>query len=77
MMPFAFDLISIFVIGSTLPVATTERTMVPRSTAASFEASMSTDAPRMVTNPATAAPTTATPPMSMNRRLREVVTRHI
>ena len=32
MMPLAFDLISTFVIGSTLPVATTERRMVPRST---------------------------------------------
>ena len=64
MMPFAFDLISTLVIGSTLPVATTERTMVPRSTVASFDGSMSTDAPRRVTNPAAAAPTTATPPRS-------------
>ena len=35
MIPFAFDLISIFVIGSTLPVATTDLTIVPRSTVAS------------------------------------------
>ena len=45
MMPFAFDLISTLVIGSTLPVATTDRTIVPRSTVASFDGSMSTDAP--------------------------------
>ena len=30
MMPFALDLISTFVIGSILPVATTDRTIVPR-----------------------------------------------
>ena len=35
--PFAFDLISILVIGSTLPVATTDLTIVPRSTVASFD----------------------------------------
>jgi hypothetical protein len=34
MMPFAFDLISTFVIGSILPVATTDRAIVPRSTVA-------------------------------------------
>ena len=39
MMPLAFDLISTFVIGSILPVATTDLTIVPRSTVASFEAS--------------------------------------
>ena len=35
MMPLAFDLISTLVIGSTLPVATTDLTIVPRSTVAS------------------------------------------
>ncbi len=34
MMPFALDLTSTFVIGSTLPVATTDTTMVPLSTVA-------------------------------------------
>ncbi len=41
MMPFALLLTSILVIGSTLPVATTERTIVPRSTVASLAGSMS------------------------------------
>src|SRR2546422_533631 len=36
MMPFALDLISTLVIGSTLPVATTERRIVPRATGADF-----------------------------------------
>ena len=45
MMPFAFDFTSIFVTGSTLPVATTDRTIVPRSTVASLDGSTSTDAP--------------------------------
>ena len=49
MMPFAFDLISTLVIGSTLPVATTDRTIVPRSTVASFAESMSAPAPMVVT----------------------------
>ena len=39
MMPLAFDLISTFVMGSILPVATTDRVMVPRSTVAILEAS--------------------------------------
>src|SRR4051812_4839784 len=51
MMPFAFDLISTFVIGSTLPVATTERTIVPLSTVASFDGSMFVDAPLSVEKP--------------------------
>ena len=34
MIPLAFDLISTLVIGSILPVATTERVIVPRSTVA-------------------------------------------
>jgi hypothetical protein len=58
MMPFAFDLISTLVIGSTLPVATTERTMVPRSTVAMRDGSISADAPRSVTKPYAAASST-------------------
>ena len=45
MMPLAFDLISTLVIGSILPVATTERTIVPRSTLASRDGSRSGAAP--------------------------------
>ena len=52
MIPLAFDLISIFVIGSTLPVATTDLTIVPRSTAARCEASTSAAAPLSVARPA-------------------------
>ena len=44
MMPLAFDLSSTLLIGSIFPVATTERTMGPRSTAASFDGSMGADA---------------------------------
>ncbi len=36
--------------------------MVPRSTVASFDGSISTEAPRKVANPAVATPTTARPP---------------
>ena len=45
MMPFALDLISTFVIGSILPVATTDLTITPRSTAASLESGISGDDP--------------------------------
>ena len=48
MMPFAFDLISTLVIGSILPVATTERVIVARSTVASRDGSIVEDAPRRV-----------------------------
>ncbi len=41
MMPFALDLISTFVTGSIRPVATTDLTIVPRSTTASAEGSKS------------------------------------
>ncbi len=41
MMPFALDLISTFVIGSTFPVATTDFTIVPRSTVARADGSKS------------------------------------
>src|SRR5438477_10925163 len=63
MMPLAFDLISTFVIGSTLPVATTDRTIVPRSTVAIREGSTSADAPLSVASPyAPPSTTTATTP---------------
>src|SRR5262245_59226889 len=63
MMPLAFDLISTLVIGSTLPVATTDSTIVPRSTVAIFDGSIVVDAPLIVETPhapttITAAPTT-------------------
>src|SRR5688500_18691812 len=51
MMPFALDLISTLVIGSTLPVATTDRTIVPCSTVAIFDGSMLVDAPFSVEKP--------------------------
>src|SRR5688500_13944880 len=60
MMPFAFDLISTLVIGSILPVATTERTMAPRSTVTILEGSTAAAAPRVDT-PHAAAPTTTMP----------------
>jgi len=52
MIPFAFDLISTFVVGSTLPVATTDFTIVPTSAAATFEGSTSGAAPLSVAMPA-------------------------
>ena len=64
MMPFALDLISTFVIGSTLPVATTDFTIVPRSTVANLDGSTLTDAPFSVASPAALATTSTTaPPM--------------
>ena len=68
MIPFAFDLISIFVVGSTLPVATTDLTIVPRSTVASREASISGEAPFSVANPAAPPITTMATPAPMYRR---------
>ncbi len=62
MMPFAFDLISTLVIGSTLPVATTERTIVPRSTVASRDESNSGAAPLIDANPTAPATTTVATP---------------
>src|SRR5688572_33140213 len=55
MMPFALDLISTLVMGSILPVATTERVIVARSTVASRDGSIVEDAPRSVENPHAAA----------------------
>ena len=71
MMPFAFDLISTLVIGSTLPVATTDLTIVPRSTVASREASMSADAPFSVARPAAPPSTTSATAAPMYRRFRD------
>ena len=73
MMPFAFDLMSTFVIGSTLPVATTDFTMVPRSTVASFEGSISGAAPFSVTRPAAPPRTTTAAPSPMYKRFLDVV----
>jgi hypothetical protein len=45
MIPFALDLISTLVMGSILPVATTDLTITPRSTDASLESGRSADEP--------------------------------
>ena len=74
MMPFAFDLISTFVIGSTLPVATTDFTIVPRSTTASFDGSISGDAPFSVARPAAPPTTTSATARPMYRPLRDFLT---
>src|SRR5688572_27999442 len=70
MMPFAFDLISTLVIGSILPVATTERTIEPRSTVASLDGSIVADAPLSVEKPQapTMARTTTTAAIRLNFR---------
>ena len=60
MMPLAFDLISTLVMGSTLPVATTERVIVPRSTTAIFEGSMAGAAPLSRAKPQTPPTSTTT-----------------
>ena len=65
MIPFAFDLISTFVMGSTLPVATTDRVIVPTSAVATFEGSTAGVAPRSVETPQ--APATSTPATPPNR----------
>src|SRR5471032_3612268 len=69
--PFAFDLISILVMGSTLPVATTDLTIVPRSTVARREASTSADAPFSVARPAAPPSTTSATAAPMYRRFRD------
>src|SRR5688572_32124497 len=67
MMPFALDLISTLVIGSILPVATTDRVIVARSTVASRAGSIVEEAPRSVENPHAAAMaiTTTMPPIRL------------
>src|SRR5258705_6481362 len=60
MMPLAFDLISTFVIGSTLPVATTERRIVPCSTAMILAGSMVVEAPVRAVKPQMPATTSRT-----------------
>src|SRR5712691_3568417 len=71
MFPFAFDLISTLVIGSTLPVATTDFEIVPRSTVASRDASSSGDAPLSVARPAAPPTTSSATPAPMYRRFRD------
>src|ERR1700730_3434361 len=75
MMPFAFDLISTFVSASSLPVATTDFTIVPRSTGAIRAGSTSGDAPLSVANPATAATATIASAPPMNRPFRDFFVR--
>ncbi len=60
MMPLAFDLISTLVTGSIFPVATTDRVIGPRSTAARRDGSMALDAPRTVERYAPAATSATT-----------------
>src|SRR5262245_36360260 len=67
MMPLAFDLISTLVIGSTLPVATTDRTIVPRSTTATLDGSSVVDARLNVENPQPPTSSAAAPaPITVN-----------
>src|SRR5262245_41849625 len=65
MMPLALDLISTFVIGSTLPVATTDLIMVPRSAVAMRDGSTSGAAPFSVAKPAAPARTASAMPPPM------------
>src|ERR1700722_7056957 len=70
--PEALDLTSTFVMGWTLPVATTERAMSPSSALPSWEGSNLVVFPRAVTAMPRAATTTRTmrPVQSQNFRLR-------
>src|SRR5687767_2698460 len=61
MMPFALDLMSTFVMGSTFPVATTETAMVPRSTVAIRAGSIAADPPPNADSAQKAIPTRMTP----------------
>src|SRR5262245_35056397 len=72
MMPFAFDLISTLVMGSILPVATTERTIVPRSTVASRESGIAGAGPRYA-DAAQATTARATTPSASTSRERLVL----
>jgi hypothetical protein len=60
------------VIGSIFPVATTDRTIVPRSAVATLEGSTSVEAPLRVARPAAAAPTSITAPMAAYHRFRDL-----
>ena len=71
MMPLAFDLISTLVIGSILPVATTDRTIVPRSGTATFAASTPDDAPLSLAAHAAPAPSSTRTPRPIYQRLRD------
>ena len=61
MIPLAFDLISTLVIGSILPVATTDLVIVPRSIVAMREESSSEAAPSSVVYPQMPPTRTTTP----------------
>src|SRR5262249_48621422 len=69
--PLALDLISTFVVGSILPVATTDRTIVPFSATTSLLESTSADAPPSFVNPATIARAITTRTAPMYQRFRE------
>ena len=69
-MPLAFDLISTLVMGSILPVATTDLTIVPFSTVAMRAGSKSACALFMLVAPY-APPATTRAPMPHIRRLRD------
>src|SRR5262249_38172116 len=71
MMPLAFDLISTFVIGSMRPVATTERAMSPRSTAANREESISVVGRDITTKPVTPNPLRMTSAPNTHNSLRD------
>src|SRR3989304_6080487 len=60
MMPLALDLMSTLVVGSIFPVATTDRAIVPPSTAASREGSTPPGEPASADKPHAAAPTRTT-----------------
>jgi len=79
-MPEAFDFTSTLVMGWTLPVATTDRAMSPRSTLASCEGSILAPFPRAATAmPRKMAITTTTTPahtQSLRFRLRSFATHH-
>ena len=69
MMPLAFDLISTFEMGSTLPVATTDRTMVSCSTVASRDGSKVAFAGVMPDHAYSPAPAARAPAVSTPKRL--------
>ncbi len=71
MMPLAFDFISTLVIGSTLPVATTDFTIVPTSTSASRDGSIAGEAPFSVAKPASPATAKRTAAWPRNTPLRD------
>ena len=73
MMPLAFDLISTFVMGSIFPVATTDRTMVPRSAMASRDSGISGAGPKYADAPHATAASASTPKPTYKRFLPTLV----